>query len=132
MKPTELPKTNSGSCSLDRLVGRFVVAQPQLVPEKVAVCPECGCRLYWQVMTEDGLEDLSLDCENEPDVYDNDEAWEEDCHRNYQSDWQPIIDRVKAWIISANVRDHLQPAEARLLPGEERTQAEDVTRVDVR
>jgi hypothetical protein len=35
-------------------------------------------------------------------------------------------------IFFANVRDHLQPPEARLLPGEERTQAEDVTRVDVR
>lgn len=100
---------NSGSCFVDPLVGRFAVADPKLVPENIAVCPECGCKLYWQVETDDGLNDMSLDCEND-DIWDENE--DGDCgpvHRYYQSDWQPAIDRVKAWIRSANVASDLSP-----------------------
>lgn len=90
------------SVALGRRVRRFKVADPQDVPEEIAVCPECGGNLTWQVTTTDWLNDLSLDCEFE-------EMWDEDekgnvgyVHRNWQSDWQPVIEAVKAWIISAN------------------------------
>ena len=60
------------------------------VPAEIAVCPECGGPLHWQ---HDG-EDLSIDC--------TDEDWENDdgVHRGFQSDWQPIIDRVTLWLAS--------------------------------
>ena len=76
----------------------LAVADPQPVPSSVCQCPECGGNLWWQVTTDDGLEDLTLDCENEPEI----DSDEEDFHRFLQSDWQPVIDRVKAWILSAN------------------------------
>ncbi len=78
---------------------------PELVwvPNQVAVCPECRGRLLVQC---DGWEDatgkpietcISVDCENEPDPDDPD--WEDKRHRGYQSDWQPVIDRVRAWAL---------------------------------
>lgn len=95
-------EVNSGSCSLERRVRRFPVAVPKPVHPDVAVCPECGGMLSWQVTTTDGLRDMTLDCEYE-DMWDEDEHG--NCgyvHRGFQSDWQPVIERVKAWILSAN------------------------------
>jgi hypothetical protein len=84
--------------SLDGIVRRFGIANPQDVPAWIATCPECGGHLRWQLTTSDRLNDLSLDCDNEPDM----DSEDDDFHRNHQSDWQPVIERVKAWIISAN------------------------------
>lgn len=69
------------------------VAHPERVPETVAVCPECGGALWWQVTTDDGLADMVVDCEREDD--DNQETW----HRWWQGEWQPVIDKIKAWLL---------------------------------
>lgn len=75
----------------------FVVplATPEPVPFEIASCPECGGALTWQVMTKDGLNDLLLECENEKEI---DETVEDDGHRFWQSDWQPIYNAVKTWL----------------------------------
>lgn len=56
-------------------------------------CPECGGRLTVQW---DG-DDISVDCENEPDM-DDAEAVENDIHRYWQQDWQPVMDQIREWI----------------------------------
>jgi len=82
---------SAASCS------RFPVATPFPIPRGVQTCPECGGRLYWQVSTDDGLEDLHVDCENQPE-----DIEEDDFHKYWQSDWQPVIDNVRDWISSEN------------------------------
>lgn len=75
--------------------GTLFVAFPVPVPTNIAVCPECNGALEWQVTTTDEeLRDISIDCENEPDI----DSDEKDFHQFHQSDWQPVIDKVKAWI----------------------------------
>ena len=68
------------------------VADPKPVPATVSVCPECGGRLWWQVTTTDGLRDLDVDCE------DDEELSEGMSHCYWQSDWQPVLDRVRRWL----------------------------------
>jgi hypothetical protein len=69
-----------------------------VIPSDVAVCPECGGKLY---LTDDydrtSPEPLPLDCE--------DEDWEDDdgVHRGWQSEWQPVIDKVRRHLNSHNV-----------------------------
>lgn len=60
-------------------------------------CPECGGKLTVQW---DG-DDIAVDCENEPDM-DDDEAVENDIHRYWQQDWQPVMDRIREWIFVQN------------------------------
>lgn len=75
--------------------GTIKVADPQPVPHEIAICPECKGHLHWQVTTTDEeLRDIYIDCQNEPDI----DSDQEDFHRYHQGDWQPVIDRVKAWI----------------------------------
>ena len=69
---------------------RLTVASPEMVPEEIAVCPECGGRLWWQVTTDDGLRDLDLDC--------SEEDWEIDPHRGWMSDWEPVLSKVRRWL----------------------------------
>jgi len=63
------------------------------VPREIAVCPECGGTLHADVIgweTATGLPskgDVNIDCEADPDC----------AHRYWQSDWQPIIDKVEKW-----------------------------------
>jgi hypothetical protein len=68
------------------------------VPVEIAVCPECRGQLHWQ---RDGVDDgdLMIDCAEED--------WEDDdgIHRGWQSEWQPVLDRVKAWLSKLNVKD---------------------------
>lgn len=71
------------------------LATPEIVPREIATCPECGGTLYWQATTRDILVDMMLECESERDEDDEDET---DRHRWWQSDWQPIIQKVKTWI----------------------------------
>lgn len=73
------------------------------VPSRIAQCPECGGMLIVCVM-EYSMPDrratlggISIDCESEDD--ENDDTR----HRHYQSDWQPIYDRIYNWMYD-NVR----------------------------
>lgn len=71
------------------------VASPEMVPKEITVCPECGGRLWWQVETTDDLRDLTLDCEDEPDIEEeNDDMY----HRWWQGEWEPVIDSVRRWV----------------------------------
>ena len=73
------------------------------VPLELAMCPECGGKLFWQVTTPDRLEDLAVDCVNEGLIGGS-------LHRYWQGDWQPIFDTVKNWIRS-NARVERHPSE---------------------
>jgi hypothetical protein len=70
----------------------LTVATPQRVPKQIAVCPECGGGLWWQFTTKDWLRDMHLDCE--------DDDWEDEDtgHRNWQADWQPVLEKVRQWL----------------------------------
>ena len=70
----------------------LTVADPKRVPQEVAVCPECGGGLWWQVTTSDGLRDLDVDCEYEEEMGGDTE------HRSWQSEWQPVLDAVRRWL----------------------------------
>ncbi len=78
-----------------------------VIPQDVAVCPECGGRLY---LTDDydrtSPEPLPLDCQ--------DEDWEDDdgVHRGWQSEWQPVIDKVRHHLNSHNASHKPQPPTA--------------------
>ena len=90
---TETDNAHDGS--LERMVrAQLRLADPKHVPEEIAVCPECGGRLWWQVTSTDGLRDMVLDCEYEEDMGGDTE------HRGWQSDWQPIFDKVKRWVVA--------------------------------
>lgn len=66
-----------------------------VIPAEVAVCPECGGMLeLMEDFDVDGDEPPSLSCANESDV----DSDEEDYHRFWQSEWQPVGDRVKAYL----------------------------------
>jgi hypothetical protein len=65
------------------------------IPEDVAICPECGGKLFFNEDYDTDTESdepPGIDCENEPDLDDD----EEDFHRYWQSDWQPVIDKISA------------------------------------
>lgn len=67
----------------------------------VAECPECGGRLFmwcdeWECDTGKPV-GIHLDCEHEPDFIDGRHRAGEFEHRWWQSDWQPVIDRVEKW-----------------------------------
>lgn len=73
------------------------------IPTDVATCPECECQLWadvfeWEIesreITEGGF---TIECVNE-DYEDEDTR-----HRHWQSEWQPVINKVFAWL-SENVR----------------------------
>jgi len=95
---------------------QLTVASPERVPKEIAVCPECGGGLWWQVETTDGVRDLSLDCENEPDIDENEDMY----HRWWQGEWQPVIDRVKRWVVAG-----LSPSSALSNPESYNTAASD-------
>lgn len=103
--------TPEGRCqnpkgSQQRLARRQLrMANPEIVPKQIAVCPECGGRLWWQVTSTDGLRDLNLDCENEPGI-DDPGPWEKE-HRNWQGEWQPVFDRVRRWVAGLSPSDVL-------------------------
>ena len=72
------------------------------IPENVATCPECGGKLYFNEDYDtdpESDEPPGIDCENEPDLDDD----EEDFHRFWQSDWQPVIDKISAHFRGQNV-----------------------------
>jgi hypothetical protein len=71
------------------------------VPAKVAVCPECGGKLRFEVTAwetenrkpiDDGIE---IDCENEPDADDPD--YHDKAHRWWQGEWQDTVNQVRAY-----------------------------------
>lgn len=74
-----------------------------VVPQSVAVCPECKGRLYLQIDCWDADtrrahadgEGLHIECEREPEP--EDDEFEDFNHQHWQSDWQPVNDRVAVW-----------------------------------
>lgn len=83
------------------------------VPESVAACPECSGKLFvdcdeWRAATGMPTESgISVSCyaeEEAMDIWmhndDDDRDMREVGHRWWQSDWQPIKDRVWKWICS--------------------------------
>ena len=93
------------------------------VPNDVAVCPECGSALSVEInewSTEDGRCDgpgeFNVSCSREDDGLEKFVAGEIDeglyysdyQERGWQSDWQPVIDRVGRWL-EANVRVEVKP-----------------------
>ncbi len=87
------------------------------IPQSIAVCPECGGALHLQndewnaktgMPTQSGF---SLDCMHEEELLDawadNDEddrsIEEAGEHRHWQSDWQPVRDRIWEWLKQAAV-----------------------------
>ena len=83
--------------SLDRSVRRqLTVADPKRVPTEIAVCPECGGGLWWQVTTSDGVRDMDIDCDNEETADIEDEVY----HHWEQGDWEPVLNAVKRWVVA--------------------------------
>lgn len=73
------------------------------VPTRVAVCPECGGRLFLQVEAWDSRtgepadHSIHIDCEHEPDPDDESIEAEDRMHRWWQGEWLPVINRAAAW-----------------------------------
>jgi hypothetical protein len=93
------------------------------IPPAVAVCPECGGWLYIDnyddLVEEDGkigteLVDggMIIFCSEEDRILDafdkehpdDDELRRQYEHRAWQSDWQPVHDVVKEWLLVSIVR----------------------------
>ena len=81
------------------------------LPKEVDVCPECGSELYvecyeWNSATGfPSQEGFSVNCKQEDkdiDEWTHDEddnrTSREVMHRHWQSDWQPVVDKVWGWI----------------------------------
>lgn len=81
------------------------------LPKEIAVCPECGSELYiecyeWNSQTgfptRAGFQVHCKQEDKEVDDWmnnDNDHRTSREVmHRHWQSDWQPVIDRVWNWI----------------------------------
>jgi hypothetical protein len=88
---------------------RLTLADPKEVPKEISVCPECGGRLWWQFTTTDWLRDLHLECENESVDFEEGE----DDHRFWQSEWQPVIDKVRRWLGSGMSAPNAEICERR-------------------
>lgn len=73
------------------------------IPATVAKCPECGDLLladFCDTDCETGLalaDSVTLQCMSE-DFEDP-----ETCHRHWQSEWQPVIDKIQGWLIKSNL-----------------------------
>lgn len=78
-------------------IGGNRLEEPVKLSPVLGTCPECGGALYIEVTaweTETGIpieEHIEVDCEND-DVEDDDAR-----HRWWQSEWMPVIDKVRAW-----------------------------------
>lgn len=75
-----------------RSSNRLKVGQIVDVPGHIARCPECDSKLHCQLTTPD-LRDLDVECEFEASCEEADQT-----HRHWQGEWQPIIERVEAWL----------------------------------
>lgn len=81
---------------------RFLLGDWVDVPDDIASCPECGgkltvCSNANHVESGKPIADaLCIDCENEDEDWDEDE--DRECpHRHRQSDWQPVVDKIRQW-----------------------------------
>lgn len=89
--PAERARVHLGTSDL---FGEIELAKPAPVPPAVAICPECGSPLMWQVTCEDpDLGGLVVDCKAQDKLPENMRR-----HRYWQAEWQPIINRVKAHV----------------------------------
>jgi hypothetical protein len=81
------------------------------LPKEVDICPECGSELEIDCYEWDSVtgfptrSGFNLDCKQEEKDLDdwthNDDdtrSSREVMHRHWQSDWQPVIDKVWGWI----------------------------------
>lgn len=75
------------------------------VPRSIAICPECSCDLECQMTTPD-IRDIAVDCVNENAAFFT--PGSEGDHRYWQSEWEPVIEKVKAWL-RQNDRTDAQP-----------------------
>ena len=62
------------------------------VPSRVATCPECDAKLEavseeWNTDTGEPTTSLLVGCSQ----------FDQTPHKHWQSDWQPVIDRVQKW-----------------------------------
>ena len=100
--PADDPEANTAAlprtpCSAWLATSILGLADPKPIPSEVSKCPECGGALSFQLdCWEEEWGGLALECENEE--WQDGESDEPDNHRWWQSDWQPVIDRVKAWL----------------------------------
>ena len=87
--------------------------------KEVAVCPECGSELEidcyeWDLVTGFPTRSgFNLDCKQEEEdlddwIHNDDDTRDkrEVMHRHWQSDWQPVIDKVWAWIQQQSEASH--------------------------
>ena len=94
-------------CHMERRCMALPPVAGSAIPEDVATCPECGGKLFFNEdydTNPESDEPPGIDCENEPDLDDD----EEDFHRFWQSDWQPVIDKISAHYRGQN-RELSQP-----------------------
>lgn len=70
------------------------------VPGYVATCPECGGQLQaecyeWDEETGKPTISLNVSCIAEENL--SEEEYVDQQHRHWQSNWQPVIDKVHEW-----------------------------------
>lgn len=72
------------------------------IPQDIAKCPECGSQLEAWVdgWSERGGYSVDVSCKKSGLMVVSD-------HLCYQSDWQPVLDVVKAWANSPNAGSEL-------------------------
>lgn len=80
--------SDEGAVFMPLLYGNY-----ETVPEAVVVCPECGSQLgceamQWETVTgRPSKGALNVDCLGDPECE----------HRYWQSDWQPVVDKIESW-----------------------------------
>lgn len=71
------------------------------VPRDIAICPECSSSIYlycWEWDSETGepnADGFQIECPGE--AFYEDESEEKYTHRWWQSDWQPVVDKLSKW-----------------------------------
>jgi peptide methionine sulfoxide reductase MsrB len=77
------------------------------IPEKLVLCPECGGTIFigtdgWDSETgwptEDSFDYSCEQNEREQQQYQDDEIEFYNEHRWWQSDWQPVRDKIWTWL----------------------------------
>lgn len=65
------------------------------IPRKVATCPECNRTLRYEVTAEDEDGNVEVDLDCGAPMKTRDGFW---THRYWQSDWQDVVDKCRAWV----------------------------------
>lgn len=82
------------------------------VPKDIATCPYCGSDLWAEVHAwvdgEPNITEIGICCNDDEralsEAYNPPEGCETDYepHRYTQSEWGPVVEVVKAWVMKAN------------------------------